>query len=123
MSKSIKEITDIIDEVCDKRGWDDPPMQLANSLFIEMGELAQKFEKRKSFPEFSKKEKQEVGYEFVDVIIYLFRFASKSGINIEYYFDKKLPKLKKKFPVGQTEAGNLKIKKEYRKTGKNRLYK
>ncbi len=119
-AKSISEITKIIGEFADKRGWrNDDPNQLITSLFIEISELAEHYQWKSKFPEFDEDQKRMVGYEFVDVIFYLFQLARKSGVDIEKYFEEKLPKLEAKYTVGSDYA---KAHTEYRETGKNKLY-
>jgi len=120
MAKSINDITDIIVDFVNARGWyDQDPNQLVTSIFVELGELAEHYQWKSEFWEMSEDEKTEVGYEFVDVINYLFRLARNSGIDIEKYFDEKMPKLAKKFPIG---GDSEKSHKEYRATGKNKKY-
>jgi len=120
MAKSIQEITGMIVEFAEARGWkNEDPRDLTNAIFIELAELSEHFQWQNKFKELSEDKKTEIGFEFVDVIFYLFRFAHNAGINIEEYFDKKLPKLEAKFPIG----GNpRKAHDEYRKTGKNKKY-
>lgn len=121
--KSIQEITDIIVKFQEDRNWkNDNPSHLISSILIELGELAEHYQWENYFDEWDEAKKEEVGYEFVDVIFYLFNLARKSGIDIEEYFDKKVPKLEKKFPVGQTKEEYKKVKKDYRNSGKNKLY-
>ncbi len=123
MAKSIAKITKIIDDFSDKRGWtNDDPTELITAILVELGELAEHYQWQSKFKKFSEKKKKEVGFEFVDVIFYLFRLASKSGIDIEKYFDEKLPKLEKKFPVGGSLKEHARAHREYRKNGKNKLY-
>jgi len=123
MGKSIKQITDIIEKFCEERKWwNEDPNQLLTSTFIELGELAEHYQWKNKFEKWDEVKKREVGYEFVDVIFYLFRIARQSNIDIEKYFDEKLPKLEKKFLIGQSSKEHFQIKKDYRKTGKNKLY-
>ena len=120
MSKSIQEISEIVEKFCTERNWENKdPNQLITSTFIELGELAEHYQWKNEFQKYSEEEIEEIGFEFVDVLFYLIRLANKTGIDIEKAFDKKLPKLAKKFPVGKdpTVAHN-----EYRKSGKNKLY-
>jgi NTP pyrophosphatase (non-canonical NTP hydrolase) len=123
MAKSISDLSEIIKIFSEDRGWqNNDPNQLITSLIIEVGELAEHFQWKNSFEDMTTEEKEALGYEFVDVIFYLLRLAEKSGINIEEYFDKKLPKLENKFPIGQTAEDHKKVKQEYRRSGRNRLY-
>lgn len=123
MSKSIEEVTKIIVDFAEARGWkNENPSFLLNAIFIELGELSEHYQWKSDFNKFKDIEedkKMEIGFEFVDVIFYLFRLAYNSGIDIEEYFDKKLPKLEEKFKIG-TDYG--KAHKTYRETGKNKLY-
>lgn len=124
MAKSIQEITKIIDDFSAARGWaNDDPNQLISSIMIELAELAEYYQWKSKFEKFDQETKEAIGYEFVDVIFYLFKLASRSGIDIEKYFDLKLPKLAKKFPIGASEDDYRATRKQYRKTGKNKLYK
>lgn len=121
MAKSIQEITEIINEFRMSRGWsNDNPTVLITALLAELGELVDHYQWKTKFEKFDKDKKTEVSFEFVDVIIYLFTLASNSGIDIEKAFDEKLPKLVKKFPIG---GNHKKAHEDYRKTGKNKLYK
>lgn len=123
MAKSLREITEIIDNFGNERGWkNDDPNQLISSILIELGELAEHYQWKNSFSKLDAAKKQELGYEFVDVVIYLFRLASKSGIDIEKYFDEKIVKLAKKFPIGLAKEDYAAVKDHYRKTGKNKTY-
>lgn len=133
MAKSLQDYTEIMDKFYDARQWHhNDPNQLLSSLHIELGELAEHFQWQSSFKQLSETERTELGYEFVDVFIYFLRLAENSGIDIEKYFDEKLPKLEKKFPLPDPAQGNLtreeKIRlskahhDQYRKAGKNILY-
>ncbi len=120
---SLNDIVAIIHNFNEKRGWEsNDPNQLISSILIELAELAEHFQWKDHYPELSKEERVSLGYEFVDVIFYLFRLADKAGVDIETSFFSKLPLLEKKFSVGQTDDEHFKIKKDYRQTGKNRLY-
>ena len=120
MSKSIKELTKIIDDFSKAREWDNnEPNHLITSTFIELSELAEHYQWKNQFEKFNEEKKLIVGFEFVDVLFYLFRIASKSNIDIEKYFDIKVKRMEVKFPVGSDYEKQHKI---YRKTGKNKKY-
>jgi NTP pyrophosphatase (non-canonical NTP hydrolase) len=123
MAKSIKEMTEIIVNFSEARGWkNENPSHLLNSILIELGELAEHYQWKNDFGKIlnaDDNKKTEIGFEFVDVIFYLFRMAHNSGIDIEEYFDKKLPKLEEKFKIG---SDYKKAHVDYRKSGKNKLY-
>ena len=119
-NKTLKQITKDIDDFCKERGWNhQSPNSLIAAIVIELGELAEHYQWQKEFKKFTKKEEKEVGYEYVDVLFYLLRLASVSGIDVEKYFYDKLPKLAKKFPKGKNA---LEANKEYRKAGRNKTY-
>lgn len=123
MSKSLKEITEIVHDFSEKRGWNNAiPNQLLVSIYIELSELAEHFQWSTEFEEIDDEKRREIGYEFVDVVFYLFRLADKLDIDIEKYFMEKLPKLEEKFPIDVDEDVWRKAHDEYRKTGKNKLY-
>lgn len=117
----LNTISKEIQKFCDIRGWKHTdPNHLITSLNIEIGELSEHYQWEKTFKKFQNDEKTEVGYEFVDVLFYLLRLAQLSDIDISKYFYEKLPKLEEKFPIGmKSKVANQ----EYRKSGKNRLYK
>lgn len=120
MRKSLSTIQKDVDNFCVKRGWkNDDPNQLITSVLIEMAELAEHYQWKNKFEKFNKKEQKEIAYEFVDVIFYLCRLANQTGVDLTDSFYDKLPKLEKKFKVGESAK---KAKLEYRRKGKNKLY-
>jgi NTP pyrophosphatase (non-canonical NTP hydrolase) len=98
--KSIVEIQNDVLKVCAERDWkNNDPNQLITSLMIELAELAEHYQWQNDFSKIDKlneDDKQELGFEFVDVLFYLLRLAHRSNIDIEEYFYKKLPKIKTK---------------------------
>ena len=100
MSKTLKEIEKDVVQVCDGRNWNNTdPNQLIASIMIELAELAEHYQWQNDFSKIdtlNKKGKDELGEEFVDVLFYLLRLSHRSGIDIEKYFYKKLPKIKTK---------------------------
>jgi dCTP diphosphatase len=124
MEKTLKQISDEIAEFCEKRGWEnDDPNQLISSMIIELGELTEHYQWINSFSKIDKNKKEEISYELVDVLFYLLQIGNKTGIDIEKAFNDKITKLEKKFPIGITEEDYQKVHEDYRKSGKNRLYK
>lgn len=123
MGKTISEITDAITRFAEERGWrHDSPAQLLVALMGELGELSEHYLWQDEFEEWSEEKRREVGYEFVDVIFYLFRLAARSGIDITACFDEKLPRLAEKYPPLASPEEQQRRKEEYRRTGRNRLY-
>jgi len=120
MKKSLWEIQKDVDKFCEDRNWqNDNPNQLITSIIIELGELSEHYQWENKFKKLSEMKKKELGYEFVDVLFYLCRLANKSDIDLTKMFYDKLPKLAKKFKNGKNVK---KANRNYRKTGKNRLY-
>ena len=120
MNKSLNQIQKDVDHFCEERNWiHGYPNNLISATMIELGELAEHYQWQNEFKKYSKTEKKEIGYEFVDVIFYLCRLANRTGINIEESFYDKLPKMAVKFPVGKD---CLEANREYREKGKNKLY-
>ena len=97
---SLGDIQDDVISVCEERDWKNTnPNQLISSILIELAELAEHYQWQNDFSKIdnlSKAEKEELGYEFVDVLFYLLRLAHRSNIDIEEYFYKKLPKIRTK---------------------------
>lgn len=132
MSKSVNDLSAEFSDFCKERQWHhEDPNQLLSAIHIELGELAEHYQWQNKFPKWDEEEKKSAGYEFVDVLLYFLRLAELSGIDIEKYFDEKLPKLAKKFPAPskneiltkeQKITDNIKSRKAYRKEGKNKLY-
>lgn len=122
MKKSLNDYMKVVEDFGNERGWaNSDPNQLLSSIVIELGELAEHYQWQNKFDDYSEDKKIEIGYEFVDVLVYLLRLASKSNLDLDRYFEEKLAKLAIKYPVGENE----KYKKQhelYRKIGKNKKY-
>lgn len=118
--KTLKDLTKVVDDFSNVRDWkNDDPNQLITSILIELGELAEHYQWKDHFKKFDENKKREVGYEFVDVLIYFLRLASKSDIDIQKYFDEKIIKMEKKFLIG---SDSLEQRKIYREKGLNKTY-
>lgn len=111
----------VVDEFGDARGWENnDPNQLITSILIELGELSEHYQWQDKFDNYSEEKKIEIGYEFVDVLVYLLRLASKTNLDLDKLFEEKMKKLAVKYPA---EGHDYLAQKElYRKTGKNKLY-
>jgi NTP pyrophosphatase (non-canonical NTP hydrolase) len=121
----IKELSKIAFQFQEERNWKiKDPNHLINSIVIELGELSEHYQWKKTFEKLSEEKKKEIAFEFVDVLVYLLSLAHRSGIeDLEPYFIEKLDKLAKKWPVGTTKKEYKEKHDEYRKTGKSKLYK
>lgn len=107
-----------------ERDWyEDNPNHLITSVLIELAELAEHYQWKGSLQEINKditpNKKKEIGFEIVDVVVFLIRIANDTGIDIGPLFEEKMEKLKIKYPDGNNHKQR---QLEYRKTGKNKLY-
>lgn len=120
MPKTLTEIQKEIYVFINERNWNtEHPNELITSILIELGELAEHYQWKNEYEKYSEERKKEIGYEIVDVFVYLCRLANDTGIDITKMFEEKLPELAKKYPVG---GDHKKAHDEYRKNGKNKLY-
>ena len=123
MPKSLSDLTAELAKFHKDRGWNmESPNAVIVALLSELGELAEYYQWENEFPKFSEAKKRELAYEFVDVLNYLMTLAYKSDIDIAKYWEEKMPKLAEKYPVGITRDEYFKAKREYRKSGKNKVY-
>lgn len=114
------------------RGWDNlRPGDLAKSVAIESGELLEIFQWEN--PELTeakknKEKREQIAKELADVMIYCFDIAVLMGFDTEKILRKKLKAAEKKYPAKLmknrnqepgTEDVYWKIKKQYRKEGRN----
>lgn len=125
MNRSLREMSDELRDFIEVRGWSGtkaPNMMM--SLMGEVGELAEAMNCGKSFEEITLDDtlKREIGFEMVDVLNYLMRLAQGCEIDLQEMYDLKMPLLAEKYPVGiDRETVGLR-QKEYRESGKNKLY-
>ena len=125
MRKTLSEMQKDLDDFIKIRGWSGSDVgSLMMNLMGEMGELAEAMNGGKSFDEIASDEtmKREVGFEMVDVLNYLMRLANRCEIDLQEMSDLKMPLLAEKYPVGiDRETVGIR-QKEYRESGKNKLY-
>lgn len=126
MSKSItiKQMQQQVADFINERDWyEDNPNHLITSVLIELAELAEHYQWKASLKDINKditpSKKKEIGFEIVDVIVFLIRIANDTGIDIGPLFEEKIEKLKIKYPDGKNGKQRQLA---YRKTGKNKLY-
>ncbi|KAL4223542.1 dCTP pyrophosphatase 1 [Mactra antiquata] len=87
------------------RNWDQyhTPRNLLLALVGEVGELAEIFqwkgEVKEGLPDFTDKEKEHVGQEMSDVLVYLIRLADKCNIDLPSAVEKKMKQNEQKYPV------------------------
>lgn len=122
---TIAQIAKEIKEFTQARNWkNDDPNELLVALSIELGELGEHFLWMKEFPkDLSEEKKKVIGFEMVDILIYLLQIANKTGIeDLGKLYKDKIEKLGKKYPVGITNENYHKQRADYKKSGKNKLY-
>ena len=105
---TLKKIKDHFNHYCDVREWkDDRPDGLLLSLQVELGELSEhfKYNSHKNFDGIGV-DKDKVAAEIVDVFNYLIRLTAKFDIDLAQAYEKKIRKLKAKYPI-DTVKGKL----------------
>ncbi|KAK6192223.1 hypothetical protein SNE40_003731 [Patella caerulea] len=102
---SLETIRQIQQEFCKERNWDQyhSPRNILLALIGEVGELSEIFqwkgEVKEGLPDFSKKEKDHVGQEMSDVLIYLIRMADRCKIDLSTAVTDKIRQNKLKYPA------------------------
>ena len=105
---NISEIQDKLEIFASERDWEQfhTPKNLSMALSVEASELVEIFQWLK--PEESnspnQKQIQEINSEVADIAMYLLRFCSVLGIDIEEAIEKKLEKNALKYPVNLSKG-------------------
>ena len=105
---NISEIQDKLEIFASERDWGQfhTPKNLSMALSVEASELVEIFQWLK--PEESnspnQKQSQEINSEVADIAMYLLRFCSVLGIDIEEAIEKKLEKNALKYPVNLSKG-------------------
>lgn len=88
----------------DDRDWTQfhTPENLAKAISIEAGELLEHFLWDNNY------DKEAVGEELADVMVYCLHMADSLGVNIEEVIDKKMDKNEKKYPVEKSKGTSKK---------------
>lgn len=88
---TLKDLQIYMQELCDKRGWNDITYAERFLLFTEeVGELAKSIRKAKGlFGEPAKQKRFELEEEFADVLSYLLDLANRFDIDLETAFRQK----------------------------------
>lgn len=88
----------------DDRDWSQfhTPENLAKAISIEANELLEHFLWDNSY------DKEEVGEELADVLVYCLHMADSIGVNIEDIIDRKMDKNEKKYPVEKAKGTSKK---------------
>ncbi|MCR6513356.1 nucleotide pyrophosphohydrolase [Clostridium sp. LY3-2] len=88
----------------DDRDWTQfhTPENLAKAISIEAGELLEHFLWDNNY------DKEAVGEELADVMVYCLHMADSLGVNIEEVIEKKMDKNEKKYPVEKAKGTSKK---------------
>lgn len=112
--RKIQDIKDIIKKYCEERDWDQfhGAKDLAIALSIETSELLEhfRFKSKEEVEELFKnpKKREEIEDEVVDILYFLFRLAQKYDIDLSEAFDRKMEKIKKKYPIEKAKGSSKK---------------
>jgi NTP pyrophosphatase (non-canonical NTP hydrolase) len=122
-SRTLGEMSQELDGFVEARGWRvKDPARLMLNLVGEIGELSEAVNKTESF-QVGEDMRKEIGFEMVDVLNYLMRLANEYGVNLVEVWEEKMPLLAEKYPVDIDRDQVGLRREEYRKSGKNKLYK
>lgn len=111
---SLEELRKLQETFSNERGWNKyhSPRNLLLALVGEVGELAEIFQWRGEVTEglgdWSEADKDHLGEELSDVLIYLIRLADKCQVNLPAVALKKLDKNKQKYPVSRVFGSSRK---------------
>ncbi|ESO91686.1 hypothetical protein LOTGIDRAFT_163415 [Lottia gigantea] len=95
----------IQEEFCEERNWNQyhSPRNILLALVGEVGELSEIFqwkgEVKKGLPEFTEKEKEHVGQELSDVLVYLIRLADRCHVDLSTAVLNKIEQNRLKYPA------------------------
>lgn len=98
----------------DERDWHQyhTPRNLVLALVGEVGELSELFQWRgevaPGLPEFSSDERQHVGEELADVLLYLVRLADRCGVDLAAAAEAKMEKNAAKYPAERCKGSSAK---------------
>lgn len=104
---TFENIRKLQEDFCNERNWNQyhSPRNILLALVGEVGELAEIFqwkgEVKKGIPSFTDAEKEHLGEELSDVLIYLIRLADRCEIDLPLAALKKIEKNAKKYPVNK----------------------
>ncbi|KAL9240294.1 hypothetical protein vseg_014532 [Gypsophila vaccaria] len=102
---SLKDLSRKLEDFALARGWEKyhSPRNLLLALVGEVGELSEIFQWRgevgRGLPDWDKSDKEHLGEELSDVLLYLIRLADICGIDLTDAALKKLVKNAVKYPV------------------------
>lgn len=111
---SLDKIREMQAVFCRERNWDQfhTPRNVLLALVGEVGELAEIFQWKGEvdvgLPDFSQKERDHVGQEMSDILIYLVRLADRCRIDLPSAVLQKIEHNAQKYPVHKAYGNNKK---------------
>lgn len=112
---TLKQLREIAAQFVTERDWDQfhNPKSLSMNLAIEAAELMELFLWVTNAASFDALEKQrlDVEDELADVLLSMLVFANASKIDIAAVFEKKMEKIRKKYPIEKAKGRNVKYTK------------
>ena len=104
MTNEISELTDKVKEFTKNRNWGQfhNPKDLAIALLLEASEVLEHFRFKTEF------DKDEIAKELSDVLNIVLLFSDTLGIDIVYWFNRKLEENGEKYPIEKFYGKNQK---------------
>jgi NTP pyrophosphatase (non-canonical NTP hydrolase) len=122
----MKKLQVEIEKYLRERNWHNPePSDIAKSIILEGAELLENFQWKNYNKKQILKDREllnNIKYELADIVIYSIELANVLKLDLEKVVLEKLEKVKIKYPakeIKKNSSNYFKIKKEYRKQGKN----
>jgi dCTP diphosphatase len=107
-----KNLTDKLVSFSQERDWEQflKPKDLAISLSLEANEVLEHFQwkNESEVEDYVKNNKERIGDELADVLLYLLQMAHYSGINLLEAAEKKLVKNALKYPIEKAKGNHKK---------------
>ena len=108
MIHSLADLAATLQRFADDRDWEQfhSPKNLVMALSVEVAELSEHFQwlTQQQSLQLSPDQKQAVGEELADVLIYLVRLADRLDIDLLVETEKKIALNAKKYPVDQSKG-------------------
>lgn len=116
MMRSLTDLAATLQRFADERDWEQfhSPKNLVMALGVEVAELAEHFQwlTQQQSLQLSPGQKQAVGEELADVLIYLVRLADRLDLDLLAEAEKKVARNAKKYPVGTSRGRSDRPKNE-----------
>jgi NTP pyrophosphatase (non-canonical NTP hydrolase) len=96
---NIQAVVDAFDEIADRRGWRplQTPRNLASAVALEAAELLQLFQWQAADAEPDAQQRERIGEEAADVLMYLLALCARQQIDIEAALTAKIAANRRRF--------------------------